>query len=66
MPPALEIKRVSKKLAKLPIGNLGPIQLQRIVRNIRRYTKLIDQKDNLWKIERKLRKIINLIPQNTT
>jgi len=26
MPPTPEIKKVNKKLAELPIGNLGPIQ----------------------------------------
>ena len=64
MPPALEIKKVNKKLAELPAGNLGPIQLQKMARSIRRYTKYIDQRDNLQKIEQELRKIINPKPQN--
>jgi len=51
MPPALEIKKVNKKLAELPIGNLGPIQPQKIARSIRCYTKYIDWRDNLWKME---------------
>ena len=65
MPPALKIKKVSKRLAELPIGNLGPIQPQRIAMSIRRYTKCIDQRDNLRKIEQELRKTINPRPQNT-
>jgi len=51
MPPTPEIKKVSKKLVELPIGNLGPIQPQRIARSIRYYTKHIDRRNNLQKIE---------------
>ena len=64
-PPAPETQKISSNLAKSPIENLGPTQLQRKARNTGRHTKLIDWKDNLWKIERKLRKTINPIPQNT-
>jgi len=65
MLPALEIKKVNKKLAELPVGNLGPMQLQKTARSIGRYIKRIDWRDNLWKMEQELRKIINPKPQNT-
>ena len=34
-------------------------------KNIGRYTKFIDWKDNLWKMEDKLKRIVNLRPQIT-
>src|SRR6266702_3449561 len=37
----------------------------RTIRNIRRYTELIDRKDNLQKMECKLKRIVNPRPQNT-
>ena len=40
------------------------MRLQRPIKNIRYYIKLIDQKDNLWKIERELKKIVSAKPQN--
>ena len=45
--------------------NLGPMQLQRTTRNTRHYTELIDQKDNLQKIECKLKRTVNPKLQNT-
>ena len=60
--PAPEIQKISSNLAKSPVENVGPIQLQRKARNTRCYTKPIDWKDNLRKMECKLRKIINPIP----
>ena len=65
MPPATETQKVSKEPAKTPTKNLGPRQLQRTTRNTKHYTELIDQKDNLWKMEYKLKRTVNLRPQNT-
>jgi len=65
MPPATETQEVSKELAKTPIENLGPIQLKKTIRNTGCYTKLIDQKDNLQKMECKLKRTVNPKPQNT-
>ena len=64
MPPATEIQEVSKELAKTPTKNLGPIQLQRTTKNTRHHTELIDQKDNLQKMECKLKRTVNLKLQN--
>ena len=36
----------------------------RTIRNIKRYTECIDWKDNLWKMEYKLKRIVNPRPQN--
>jgi hypothetical protein len=38
--------------------------MQKTIKNIRRYIKLIDRKDNLQKIEYKLKRIVNPKPQN--
>ena len=56
-------QEVSKELVKLPTKNQATMQLWRTIRNTRRYIELIDWKDNLQKIEYKLRKIINPILQ---
>ena len=59
MPPATEIQEISKELAKPPTKNLGPMQLQKTTKNTRRHTKLINWKNNLQKMARKLKKIIH-------
>ena len=65
MPPTTETQEVSKEPAKTPIGNLDPMQLQRTIKNTECHTKLIDQKDNLQKMEYKLKRTVNFRPQNT-
>jgi len=65
MPPTTKTQEVSKESAKTPTKNLGPIQLQKTTRNTGHYTELIDQKDNLQKMECKLKKTVNPKPQNT-
>ena len=70
MPPVAEVQEVkaqevSKEPVKLPMRNWATIQLQRPTRNLRRYIELMDQKDNLWKMERELKRIIDPRPQNT-
>ena len=62
MPPVTKTQEVSKESAKTPTKNLGPIQLQRITKNTGHYTELIDQKDNLQKMEHKLKRTVNLRP----
>ena len=62
MPPTTKTQRVSKKPAKTPIENLGPMQLKKTIKNTGCYTKLINQKDNLQKMECKLKKTVNLRP----
>ena len=47
MPPATKTQEVSKEPAKTPMENLGPIQLQKTIKNTGCHTELIDQKDNL-------------------
>src|SRR6266571_2625922 len=56
--PVTKTQEVSKELVKLFIRNRATIR--RITRNIRCYTELIDQKDNLWKMECELKRIVNL------
>src|SRR6266699_5575169 len=69
MPPIAKVQKVkvqevSKEPVKLLTKTQATMQLQRPTRNLRRYIELIDQKDNLQKIERKLKKIISAKPQN--
>ena len=64
MPPTTETQEISKKPAKTPTKNLGPIQLQKITKNTRHHTKLINWKDNLQKMECKLKKMVNFKLQN--
>ncbi len=61
--PTTKTQEVSKELVKLLIRNRATIW--RTTRNIRRYTKLIDQKDNLQKIKCELKRIVNPRLQNT-
>ena len=65
MLPTIKIQEVNKKPTKTLIKNLGPIQLQKITKNTKCYTELIDQKDNLQKMECELKRTINFKPQNT-
>jgi hypothetical protein len=39
--------------------------MRRTIRNTRRYIELIDRKDNLWKMERELKRTVNPRPQST-
>ena len=43
----VKVQEVGKELVKLPIRNQATMRLQRPTRNLRYYTELIDQKDNL-------------------
>ena len=63
MPPAIKTPEVSKEPVKLLIRTQAFIQ--RITKNIRRYTKCIDWKNSLQKIENKLKRIMNPRPQIT-
>ena len=64
MPPATKTQKINKNLAKTPIENLSPIKFQKTTKNTRRHTKFINQKDNLWKMEHKLKRTINCKLQN--
>jgi hypothetical protein len=63
MPFATKTPEINKKLIKFPIRTQASIQ--KTTRNFKYYTKLIDQKDNLQKMEYKLKRIVNPRPQNT-
>ena len=65
MPPVAKVQEVSKESVKLPIRNRAIMQLQRPTKNLRCYIEFIDQKDNLQKMERELKRIANPRPQNT-
>ena len=64
MPPTTKTQKVSKKPIKTPIKNLAPIQPQKTIRNTGHYTELIDQKDNLQKMECELKRTVNPKLQN--
>ena len=64
MPPTTKIQEVSKNSAKTPTKSLGPMQLQKTIKNIKYYTELIDQKDNLWKMKNELKRTVNFRLQN--
>ena len=64
IPPATEIQKINKEPAKTPMENLGPMQLQKTTKNIGPHIELINWKDNLWKMERKLKRTVNFKLQN--
>ena len=54
----VKVQEVGKEPVKLPIRNQATIQLRRPIKNLRRYIELIDQKDNLQKIEHELKRLL--------
>ena len=65
MPPVPETQKSSDNLPRSPTRNLDPVQPRRAIRNIGRRPELMDQRDNLRKMECELRKLINPKPQTT-